>query len=284
VAVAPRPRPEVVLPTMPGLRVFADDLREVTLSWPAALAGAAVEVATDPELRDLVMSGPVTGAQVTVPVSPRGELYWRVTGGSRTLSGQARFEADRGRSVLDLERPHNLVSDAGPVTTVYFQSALPALTFAFAPRPGASRYRVRVFRAEDLERAVLDREVRDTRLPADASLFQEGRYVWQALALDAQGRALEGGRMNQLALVYDNALTALAIGRPRPGEPVSGEGVDTSGVAPLGSKLYINGRPAPLDDKGRFGLRVGTSPALVYRLVGRDGLERYWIRRVKVRS
>jgi hypothetical protein len=283
-AVAPRPRADVILPATRGLRVYADALSEVTLSWPATLTRGTVEVATDPEFKDLVLSGKASGSSVTVPAPARGELYWRVTTDQRTVEGQARFAPDRRHSVLDLERPHNLVTEAGPVTTVYFQSTLPALTFTFNARPGALRYRLRVYRDEDLERPMVDRMVTGTRSAVDAALFAEGRYVWNALPVDRNGRELGGGRMNKLELVYDNVLTTLAIGTPKPGQPVSGPEVDAAGVAPLGTKLYINGKPAPLDDKGRFALRVGRTPAVVFRLIGPDGAERYWIRKLRVGS
>jgi hypothetical protein len=201
------------------------------------------------------------------------------------LTGHARFAPDRRRSVLDLERPRNLVTEAGPVTTVYFQSALPALTFAFAGRPGAARYRLRVYRDQDLETPIVDKVVTDTHCGVDAAPFGEGRYVWHATGLDGDGKELGGGgRMNKLELVYDNALTTLAIGSPRPGAPVSGPRVDASGVAPLGSKLFINGQPAPLDAKGRFAVSLESRPSLVFRLVGPDGAERYWVRKLRVRS
>jgi hypothetical protein len=285
----PRRQSDVILPTARGLRVYADRLREVTLSWPAALGQVTVEVAEDPDFKDLITAGRTATGWVTVPAPSRADLHWRVTarngGVERVLIGQARFAPDRRRSVLDLERPRNLVTETEPVTTVYFQSALPALTFAFAARPGAERYRLRVYRDDQLAVPVVDKVVTDTHCAVDATPLHEGRYVWHAVGLDGLGRELgTGGRMNKLELTYDNALTTLAIGTPRPGEPVTGPRVDASGVAPLGSKLYINGQPAPLDAKGRFAVSLESKPALVFRLVGRDGVERYWVRRLRVRS
>jgi hypothetical protein len=289
VRAASRPQADVILPTARGLRVYADGLQEVTLSWPAALGEATVEVAEDAELKELVTVGRTASGAVTVPAPARGDLHWRVTGKSngveRVLLGHARFEPDRRRSVLDLARPHNLVTEAGPVTTVYFQSTLPALTFAFAGRPGADRYRLRVYRDDQLDAPLVDKVVADTHCAVDAAALREGRYVWHAVGLDRQGRELgSGGRLNKLELVYDNALTTLAIGAPRPGAPVSGPRVDASGVAPLGSKLFINGLPAPLDAKGRFAVSLERRPSLVFRLVGPDGVERYWVRKLRVRS
>ena len=88
--------------------------------------------------------------------------------------------------------------------------------------------------------------------------------------------------MNKLELVYDNALTRLAIGSPKQGQIPSGPEVTAQGAAPLGSKLYINGKLARLDDKGRFSARVTRSPAVVFRLVGKNGSESYWVRKLRL--
>jgi hypothetical protein len=286
VDVAARPAAEVVLPTARGLRVYADGLTDVTLSWPAE-SGDFVEVASDPDFKDVLLAGKVSGHSVTVPAPRRADLHWLVSGGGgrdRYFVGHARFEPDRRRSVLDLEHPHNLVSESGPMTTVYFQGVVPSLTFSYAARPGAARYRLRVYHAGAIDRPIVERVVADTRAPIDAGLLREGSYLWHAVPLDARGAELGGGKMNKLELVYDNALTRLAIGSPKPNELTTGPDVQALGVAPLGSKLYINGKAARLDEKGRFSMRVGRAPALVFRLVTRNGSESYWIRKLRVRS
>jgi hypothetical protein len=275
----------VVLPTARGLRVYADVLGDVTLSWPPQGEGAVVEVAGDADFKDLLVAGRPGGNSVTVPAPRRDDLYWRVTSpGGKTLIGHARFEPDPRRSVLDLEHPQNLVSEGGPMTTVYFQGVVPALTFAYAARPGAARYRLRVYRAGALDQPIVERVVAEARCPLEAGVLAEGSYLWHAVPLDAQGAERGGGRMNKLELVYDNALTRLAIGSPKPNELATGPEVQALGVAPLGSKLFINGKPARLDDKGRFAEKVPRAPALVFRLVARNGSESYWIRKVRVRS
>jgi hypothetical protein len=221
-----------------------------------------------------------------VPAPHRADLYWRVTGknGEKGPIGHARFEPDRRRSVLDLEHPHNLVGESGPMTTVYFQGVVPTLTFSYAPKPGAVHYRLRVYKAGALEQPIVERTVTDTRVPVDANVLKEGSYVWHAVPLGAEGQELAGGRMNKLELVYDNALTRLAIGSPKPNEVATGPEVEALGVAPLGSKLFINGKPARLDGKGRFQEKVSRAPAVVFRLVGKNGSESYWIRKLRVGS
>jgi hypothetical protein len=290
VKVSKRAAEDVILPTARGLRVFADRLERVTLTWDRGLKDARVEVASDPEFNEVILAGAAGGAsQVTVPVPRRGDLYWRVTGGSaegreRVAVGHARFVPDRRRSVLDLEHPHNVVPENAETTRVYFQGVLPALTFTFAAAPGASRFRVRVYREGELGKPLVDREVSEARCAVEAGVVKEGRYVWSAAPLDRGGREIGGGRMNKLELVYDNSLSTLAIGSPKPGQVITGREVAVSGVAPLGSRLYVNGRAAPLDDKGRFEMRVAPAEALVFRLVGKNGAESYFVRKLKVRS
>jgi hypothetical protein len=286
VEVASRSASDVVLPTARGLRVYADGLPDVTLSWPSQGQGALVEVAGDPEFKDVLVSGRVSGNSITVPAPRRADLYWRVTGtsGEKVLVGQAHFEPDRRRSVLDLEHPHNLVGESGPMTTVYFQGVVPTLTFSYASRAGAARYRLRVYRVGALDKPIVEKVVADTRCQVDANSLIEGSYVWHAVPLDGKGGELGGGRMNKLELVYDNALTRLAIGSPKPNEQITGPEVSALGVAPLGSRLYINGKQARLDGKGRFAEKVNRAPAVIFRLVGKNGSESYWIRKLRVGS
>ena len=92
---------------------------------------------------------------------------------------------------------------------------------------------------------------------------------------------MAGGQMNKLDIIYDNSMTTLAILRPKPGERAAGSTVRAEGVAPLGAKLFVNGQPAPLDAKGRFGLDVPHSASLVFRVLDGAGRESYWVRVLK---
>jgi hypothetical protein len=282
---ARRPPAPVVLPTQRGLRVYADELREVTLSWPSDLADAEVEVARDPGFTRLLSVERSGAGQANVAAPRRGELYWRVKSGrAAPLYGQARFQPERRRSLLDLRHPENVVDDRGQVTTVYFQGMRPSFTFSFTATPGADRYRLRVYRPGALDAPLLEREVRETRCAVSADVLDEGNYLWHAQALDREGRALGGGRMNKLSIAYDNSLTTLAIASPRPGERLEGKEVKVSGVAPLGSRLYVNGAPVPVDDKGRFEMRAPRARPVIFRLVGKNGTESYWVRNLRQRS
>jgi hypothetical protein len=279
----------LTLPPATGVRVHGD-VDQVSLSLsPAAGAGpVVVEVARDAAFKRRIFSGPVRVGFVTVPAPGRGSLYWRRSGRSE-LIGHARFLPDRRRSVLDLRRPHNLVKEGAESTSVYFQGAAPALTLAFEPTAGAHVYRLRVYRAGDVSRPLVDKVVAGvgarTSHALDPAALTEGRYLWTVQAMDEQGAPVGAARENRLELVYDNALDALAISRPRPAQKVVGREVEVAGVAPLGARLFVNGKAAPLDEKGRFTLTVTGAPrTLVFRLLGKTGAESYWVRRVNTRS
>jgi hypothetical protein len=280
---------EVALPPARGLRIYADTLAQVNLTWPAELSDAVVEVASDAKFAKLALMARPTGSSLRLTAPRHGQqLNWRIsgtTGGARrTLLGQARFLPDRARSLLDLSHPRNLVADTGQITTVYFQSVLPALTFAFAAKPDATSYRLQVFRAGDLSHPIHDQQIEATSCALGAGLLREGSYLWHAIALDRRGQEVSGGLMNKLEIVYDNPLNTLAIASPKPGEAVTGQQIEVTGAAPVGSRLFVNGRAVSLDPKGRFELRVERSPQLVFRLVAGDGSESYWVRQLRTRS
>lgn len=282
---APPPRSALLLPPSTRLRVFGNELERVSLSLPSAGKGraAAVEVARDPGFKRPIFSGPARDAYVTVPAPERGDLYWRLSG-SAELAGHARFLPDRRRS-QPLRRPHNLVSEGAERTTIYFQGAPPAVTLAVAATPGASRHRIRIHREGAPQRPLFDRTVAGPRCPIEPGLLGEGRYQWSAQPLDSEGLPVGEARLNQLELAYDNALDALAIRLPRPDQRLGGKTVEVAGVAPLGARLFVNGTPAPLDDKGRFALKLGDAPrVLVFRLLAGDGTESYWVRSLRRRS
>ena len=289
------PRAALLLPPSTRLRVHGSRLQRVSLAVPStgptttAAEGAAqvaveVEVARDPGFKQKIFSGPTRAPYVTVAAPARGDLYWRLAG-STQLAGHARFVPDRRRSPLQLRRPHNVVNQGAQNTTIYFQGAAPAVTLAFAETPGARGYRIRIYGAADPRRPIFERTVPDTSCPVEPGVFTEGRFQWSAQPVDERGQPLGEGRLNRLELAYDNALEDLAISRPLPNQKQTGKAVRVAGVAPLGGRLFVNGTPAALDDKGRFSLQLGGAPrVLVFRLLGSDGAESYWIRTLRSRS
>jgi hypothetical protein len=215
------------------------------------------------------------GGFVTVPAPARGDLYWRV---GNAPAAHAQFRPERG-GPPGLGSPHNLVTQERESTTVYFQSAAPALTLTWPAVAGARQYRVRLTRASEPQRLVVERLVTEAKTAIEPGTLGEGSYLW-SVATDGAA----AGAARRLELVYDNAVATLTIRQPRPGVPVSGP-VQVEGVAPLGARLFVNGRAAALDDKGRFSLRVPRAGStLVFRLLTKDGAESYWVRPLASRS
>jgi hypothetical protein len=267
----------LLLPASTRVQVHASSLDEVSLALPAHARGQRIEVARDVAFKHPVFTGIARADFVTVAApGGRGDLYWRLAG-QRALAGHARFLPDQRPPRGDAA--HNVVSESRERTTIHYQSAPPALTLTFAAQPDARGYRVRLFRASEPTRTLFERIVREPRCAVEAGRLAEGRYTWTAVALDERGRAREtADRRNELDLVYDNALAALAITRPAPEEPLAGSEVEVQGAAPLGARLYVNDRRVTVDEKGRFAQKIAGAPrVLVFRLVGNDG-ERFWIR------
>lgn len=82
--------------------------------------------------------------------------------------------------------------------------------------------------------------------------------------------------MNKMDIVFDNSVTRLVLSSPRDGERAS----TATGVAPLGSRLSLNGKSIQLDAAGRFSVPLGGSPVLVFKLVSKEGSESQWVRRL----
>jgi hypothetical protein len=278
VKIASAAKPVVVVPHSRRVRIFATKLGPVGLAVPSADPPPRVEVARDAKFEEPILSGRVHDDVVAIDPPQRGDVYWRALDAAGTVlaRGHARFDRDRARG--DLDNPKAEVAETGLKASVFFQSAPPAISFSFAAREGAKSYRVRVYRASDLNNPVAEKLVQDTRCSFEAGKLPEGDYLWHAAPMDANGIELAGGRMNKLEIVYDNSHTTLAIAQPRLGETPSGAITPVRGVAPLGSKLYVNGKLAELDPKGRFSLDVRRADAVVFRLVAENGAESWWVR------
>ncbi|KFA94519.1 hypothetical protein [Archangium violaceum] len=273
----------VLPPDAKGARVFTDGPGEAGIQVPSASgAPLRVEVAEESSFREPLLAGRAGADPVRVESPARGELHWRFLGedGNVRAQGSARFQPDRGRSALADSNPRAEVLETGLKATIYFQSAVPSLHFSFEPRPGARSYQLRVYRAADVQKPLLQRVTNQNQYSLEPGTLGEGRYLWYVAALGPGGDELAGGRMNKLELVYDNERRGLALSRPRPGERVGREGVPVEGVVPRSSRLFLNGQAMKLDAKGRFSQRLAPTETLVFRLVsGQD--EAYWIRTLR---
>jgi ferric-dicitrate binding protein FerR (iron transport regulator) len=274
-------KPVVVVPHSRRVRIYATKLGPVGLAVPTADPPPRVEVSRNAKFEQPFLIGRAHDDVLAIEPPARGDVYWRALDAAGTVlaRGHARFDRDSARA--DLDNPKAEVAETGLKASVFFQGAPPAISFSFAPREGAKSYRVRVYRASDLKNPVAEKVVPEPRCAFEAGRLPEGDYLWHAAPVDANGTELAGGRMNKLEIVYDNSHTTLAIARPRPGEASLGSVTPVRGVAPLGSKLYVNGKQAELDPKGRFSLDVRRADAVVFRLVAENGAESWWVRSLR---
>lgn len=286
VAVAPMTAPALRLPARRGHRVLHGGLREVALGWDHP-GPVQVEVASDAEFERILLAGRVDADFVQVPVPARGSLHWR----ARDREGR---EVGRGSASFGPERPprtrarrNNEVPEGAQRTTVFFQSQVPALTFVWAEDRSAANYRLQLFKEGELAKPLLERSAKSTRLALEPGALVEGRYLWNVTPLAATGRALRGGRMSRLELTYDNAVPELVVETPKPGASVERGAVRTSGVAPVGSSLRVNGRRVETDAKGRFELQVRPtgSPGCIIFELSRPGVpDTYTVRMLRPRA
>jgi hypothetical protein len=266
-ALTPLEPAALKLNTRSGTRVFHSGLSDVTLTWPGEGGDWQVEVSETPDFTQLVAAGTVHEPSVTVPAPRRGPLYWRAKGKRSEEKGFALFAPEGTRN--DLQRLRNEVPDGAEKTTIFFQDKPPAVTFTFSTAENAAKYRLAVFRVTELQSPVAERETSDTRVRLEEGALAEGNYVWSITPVSAQGTALPTrGRMNKLEIVYDNAVPLLVILSPANGTLARGK-LPARGIAPLGSRVYINGKPAPLDEKGRFDTLAspqGSPPVIIFKM------------------
>jgi hypothetical protein len=267
----------LVLPMAIDLRVFGDAPGEVTLTWPTSPPIARLQVARDHRFKQIVMAGVPTGDHVNLAPPRTGSLYWRVLDeqGQEIKRGKAKFYRD-SPSDADGGGGRAVVSDIGGAAKLFYQRVVP-VTFTFTSHPRAASYHLRVSPPGEGQKPVFDAKVRQAQHTLKAGVLRDGQYVWSATPLDGSGEPLGDARENRLTINYDNATVDLTVNKPRRGERVRGREVQVKGVAPLESKLFVNGQRAPLDAKGRFDFRVARSPALIFRLVTPEG-ETFWVR------
>lgn len=273
---------ELAIPSRKGLRVFHPGVGTASLTWEGGEKDYRVEVASDAAFSRLLLSGVVHRPFVNVFVPARGELHWRVFAGDGTElidRGSAVFGPEQAPA--NLSRLRNDVPEGAEKTTIYYQDKPPAVTFTYRPEAEAVEYRILVYREDALDGPVVERTVKEDRAPLEAGVLSEGSYVWSVTPLSGTGDELRGGRMNKLEIVYDNAVPTLVIKSPRNGERFRGGTIEVSGVAPVGAKVFVNGRPALLDDKARFETAAtpfGQPPKVVFRMLAPSGGEAITVR------
>ncbi len=280
-------REPVVLPSHASMRVAHTGLTRASLSWDGSDGVTAwrVVVSTDAAFSAVLLDGLVHQPFLNVSVPARGALFWRVFESTApeaepTAHGNATFIGDVNPD--ELSRVRNVVPDGPETTTIYFQDKPPTVTFTWTRKEGAAKYAVKVYREGELGRAVAERTVAEVQVALPESTLAEGNYRWSVTPLDLKGAELEGGRLNKLAMVYDNAVAALVLKSPKNGDLAAGGQVKAVGVAPVGSKVFVNGKPAVLDAQARFEATVAplAQGRVVVRSVGGGG-EAFTVRTVR---
>ena len=261
----------------------------VAFDWRAettdnAVASAQITVASDKAFKDVVFSETVRKAGFVYDAFKPGRYFWRVKGGDAVREGSLLIQRGGENDCANCKRT-NIIQDTGEKTVVYFQQALPAITFQWKAVAGAVQYRVKIFADGAFERPHLEATSENTSLAFQAGALEDGKYFWLVSAVDAAGKAIGGtGRTNGLEIAYDNVINDLVIRAPKSGQRVTGDRVTTMGELALGARLFINGKQADLDSKGRFKVAV-TLPHgernLVYRTQAADGVQRFYLRELK---
>lgn len=280
-------RDGVVLPSRQGLKVFHQSLKQVSVTWDDEGKEGGdwrVQLASDPSFTNVARDGVVHDNFFSVPVPPKGSWYWRVFQGEQERAkGSATFAAEPRSH--DLSRLRNTVPEGSETITIFFQDKEkpPVVHFTWAKAEGAAKYAVKVYREGQLSSPVAERTVTENQVALPENTLLEGKYLWSVTPLDAKGAELKGGRMNKLHMVFDNAVSSLLIKTPRNGD-VGGKSVNAVGIAPVGSKLFINGKSVTLDEQARFDTKVAPQPGgrIVFRLL-HAGAESYTVRTVRGR-
>lgn len=270
-------KPPLLLPMGKRVRVFGVGRQEVGLDLPDEAAD--VEVASDGAFQQTLLAGRAQGF-VTL-VDPPPAVFWRTLDaqGQPAKTGKATFLSERreGKS----ETASFPVNEWNEKTDVNFQTdELPALKLEWRKAEGAAGYKVSVY-PWGATAPAFEAKVKETSLLVESGRLKEGRYSWLAMPLDANGGDKPGLRElkknPQLTISFDNSAAGLAIRSPAKSERAT-SATRARGVAPLGSKLYLNGAAVSLDEKGRYDVRVGKTSPLIFRSVAPDGSEDYWVR------
>lgn len=264
-----------------GQRLVHPGAERVSLVWPGDDSKAyRFKLGGDPSLDKPTVDGVLHQTFFNTLAPARGALYWRVYDGENEVAkGSVSFAPEKLSD--ELGGITNEVPAGPDKTVIYFQDKPPALTFTWkTPDKPVAEYQLKVYRAGSLASPVQERQVAATSVQLPHGALGEGAYQWDVTWLDAKGTAIgTAGKMNQLELHYDNAVRALIIKSPRNGDPLTPK-VTVSGIAPLGTRVSVNGQLMTLDAKARFLGQVAplAGGRVVFRMAGGDGGETVIVR------
>ncbi|MBC7793922.1 MAG: FecR domain-containing protein, partial [Clostridia bacterium] len=292
--IVSEPRP--VVPTNVELRAgttsvvnYQNGVPPVAFDWHADNSGDAsgvyqITVSSDKAFNDVLFSETVRNDGFVYDKFKPGRFYWRVKANGETKEGSMVLQRGGENDCSNCKRV-NIINNTGEKTVVYFQQALPALTFQWNEVAGATQYRLKIFDDGAFDKPRVEATSAETKLAFQTGALEDGKYFWLVAALDASGKAVgPSPKTNGLEIAYDNVITDIVIRSPKNGQRVSGNRVSTNGEVALGTRLYINGKQAGTDSKGRFKDTValdGGQRTLVYRSQASDGVQRFYVREVK---
>ena len=285
-----------VVPTNVELRAgttslvyYQSSVPPVAFDWKADNAGDAsgayqITVASDKAFNDVLFSETVRNDGFVYDRFKPGRFFWRVKANGQTKEGSMLIQRGGENDCANCKRV-NVINNTGEKTVVYFQQALPALTFQWQEVAGAAQYRVKIFDDGAFDKPRLEATSEQTKLAFQAGALEEGKYFWLVAALDAAGKQVGSTpKTNGLEIAYDNVVTDIVIRTPKNGQKISGSKVSTNGEVAIGTRLYINGKQAGTDSKGRFKDTVALASGertIVYRSQASDGVQRFYVREVK---
>jgi hypothetical protein len=262
---------------------YQTDVPAIEFSWKneEGVKGYQFEIAADKNFTTPVFREKVGKPTFVYDRFPPGRYFWRVKGSGDwergTLTIQKRKENEKTYP------PVNHIYDTGEKTVVYYQRALPAITFHWNAVDGATKYQFKLFLDGEFDNALADKSSDKTELAFPTGQFEENKYYWHIVALNDTGKDLATGKMNSLQIAYDNAIVDLQIKTPKSNQKVTTKTVLTKGEVQLGASLSINGKKASLDNAGRFTETINLNKGgnqIVYRTMSSDGIERYYVRQI----
>ncbi|OGQ90245.1 MAG: hypothetical protein A2289_20090 [Deltaproteobacteria bacterium RIFOXYA12_FULL_58_15] len=270
-------------PKSSSIIYYTSSIPPILFNWKAEEGAESyeLEIAKDRDFDKRVFREKVSTNSFVHERFPAGRFYWRVKGTGNWIRGMLSVEKKTDNT--NQPKHHNKVVDTGEKTVIYYQKALPDLTFTWKAVEGATQYRLRIYPDGEFDKPMVEQESAENTKYFAKGRFPEGKYFWQQSALAADGSELKTGKMNTLQIAYDNAITDLDVKSPRPDMRTRSKTVSTYGELQLGAKLSINGKRAGLDSKGRFRevipLNKGNNQ-IVYTTISSDGIERFYVRNV----
>ncbi|MCC6746434.1 MAG: FecR domain-containing protein [Deltaproteobacteria bacterium] len=265
----------------------------VTFRWntPQAARGALVQVGPSPSFGAPLFEDVIRRDALTIPEVRRGTLHWQVQPVGH--AGETMGDAVRGRLVIvpdtshqllkSRRSPSNTIHESDGNTTVYYQNTLPRFTFRWNPMAEARSYQVKIFREQNLREPSISTQTSAASLALKPGQLGEGAYFWYVAGRDARGELIRTTTSHRIGIAYDNAAPDLQIIYPGHGASVSEETLEVRGVALRGSRLFVNGAPAELDESSRFRHPVALKPGvnvIVFRVVDSRRGSSYYQRRV----